>query len=51
MQLSSVGGAGKAGRGGADRGGKSVRNRRGVSLPEALFTVDDARELFTVRRV
>lgn len=42
MQLSS------AGKEGTDNGGKG-RNRRGVSLPEALFTVDDARELLTVR--
>eukprot|EP00903_Cladosiphon_okamuranus_P010123 g9586.t1 len=47
MQLSSMGGAGKAGRCGAVKGGKTARGRRGVSLPEALFTVDDARELLT----
>lgn len=37
-----------AGKAGLDNGGKGG-TRRGVSLPEALFTVDDARELLTVR--
>ncbi|CBJ29528.1 expressed unknown protein [Ectocarpus siliculosus] len=51
MQLSS-GGRGEDGGGGvgdARKGRGPGRNRRGVSLPEALFTVDDARELLTQR--
>ncbi|CAM9809814.1 unnamed protein product [Ectocarpus sp. 4 AP-2014] len=49
MQLSSGGrgGDGGGGAGDARKGSGSGRNRRGVSLPEALFTVDDARELLT----
>ncbi|CAN0443256.1 unnamed protein product, partial [Ectocarpus sp. 12 AP-2014] len=49
MQLSSggLGGDGVGGAGDARKGRGPGRNRRGVSLPEALFTVDDARELLT----
>ncbi|CAM9780969.1 unnamed protein product [Ectocarpus fasciculatus] len=50
IQLSS-GGRGEDGGGGgagdARKGRGPGRNRRGVSLPEVLFTVDDARELLT----
>ncbi len=52
LELSSGGGEGKAGLGGAGKGGRSgapAGTGRGVSLPEAFFTVDDARALLTVR--
>lgn len=52
MRLSSGGGEAVEGRGGAGGRGRdgSWRNRREVSLPEALYTVDDAREMMTVNK-